>query len=440
MTTTWGRVMRSLLTGLIALVSAAAAYGADDTVSFSRDVRPILSSHCFKCHGFDATTREADLRLDTKESLFARHNDVHPFVPGDVVRSEAFRRIVSDDPDERMPPPSAKKDLKPAEIEILRKWIEQGAPWESHWAFSPPKKSPAPLAADDSWSRTPIDRFILEKLRAAGLSPSPEADRYTLIRRVSLDLTGLPPTPEEAEAFVRDTAPDAYERLVDRLLQSEAYGERWARRWLDLARYADTNGYEKDRPRTIWPYRDWVVKALNDNMPFDEFTIKQLAGDMLPDATEADRIATGFHRNTMLNEEGGIDPLEFRFHAMTDRVATTGITWLGLTTGCAQCHSHKYDPISHTEYYGLMAFLNNADEVELPLFGGREPRQFKLVDSGNVADRVRKLASLWPVPRRKRGPNRMGRRSRRMTLRGRRPGIWRRLRFRRGSPSSGNAS
>src|SRR5205085_3800500 len=203
------------------------------------------------------------------------------------------------------------------------------------------------------------------RLPAAGLNPGLEADRYTPIRRLSLDLIGLPPTPAEADAFVHDQSPDAYERLVDRLLASPHYGERWARRWLDLARYADTNGYEKDRARPIWPYRDWVIRALNDDMPFDRFTVEQLAGDLLPNATQDQKVATGFHRNTMLNEEGGIDPLEFRFHAMTDRVATTGTTWLGLTIGCAQCHTHKYDPISQKDYYRLFAFLNNADEPEL---------------------------------------------------------------------------
>ena len=229
----------------------------------------------------------------------------------------------------------------------------------------PPRQAPLPAVKQKDWPRNPIDHFILARLEAEGLKPSPPADRAALVRRLYLDLIGFPPTPEEADAFVNDTAPDAYEKLVDRLLASPHYGERWARRWLDLARYADTNGYEKDRPRSIWPYRDWVIAALNADMPFDQFTVEQLAGDMLPGATLEQRIATGFHRNTMLNEEGGIDPLEFRFHAMTDRVATTGTTWLGLTIGCAQCHTHKFDPISHREYYQFMAFLNNADEPEI---------------------------------------------------------------------------
>ena len=208
-------------------------------------------------------------------------------------------------------------------------------------------------------------RQVLARLEAEGLEPSPEADRYTLVRRVYLDLIGLPPTPSEADGFVHDADPRAYERLVDRLLQSKHYGERWARRWLDLARYSDTNGYEKDRERSIWPYRDWVIRALNDDMPFDQFTLEQIAGDMLPNPTQDQLVATGFHRNTMLNEEGGIDPLEYRFYAMVDRVATTGTVWLGLSTGCAQCHTHKYDPITHTDYYRLMALLNNADEPDM---------------------------------------------------------------------------
>jgi hypothetical protein len=383
------------------LLPASLLQAEEAPVSFSRDVRPILSNRCFKCHGFDPATREADLRLDTKEGLFNDHEGHRPFVAGRADQSEALRRILSDDPDERMPPPSAKKDLSQREIAILKKWVEQGTPWEPHWSFVAPTRPKVPEVDGDTWSRTPIDHFIFARLRDAGLTPSPEADRDTLIRRVSLDLTGLPPTPEEAEAFVNDRSPDAYDKLVERLLNSPAYGERWARRWLDLARYADTNGYEKDRPRNIWPWRDWVVKALNDNMPFDQFTIKQIAGDMLPNATEDDLIATGFHRNTMLNEEGGIDPLEFRYHAMTDRVATTGTTWLGLTTGCAQCHDHKYDPISHREYFGLMAFLNNADELELPL-GQSESQETPSQSPSKTAELVKSLAAQWPVPKKDR--------------------------------------
>ena len=243
----------------------------------------------------------------------------------------------------------------------------QGAEYKIHWAFVVPKQVNLPSVKQTDWPKNPIDQFVLARLESEGLKPSPEADRFTLIRRLYLDLIGLPPTPEESDAFFNDRSPDAYERLVDRLLANPHYGERWARRWLDLARYADTNGFEKDRARSIWPYRDWVISALNADMPFDQFTIKQMAGDMLPNATLDDRIATGFHRNTMLNEEGGIDPLEYRFRAAVDRTNTTGTTWLGLTVGCAQCHTHKFDPIKQSEYYSLMAFVNNADEPDLEI-------------------------------------------------------------------------
>lgn len=369
---------------------------AGEVIDFNRDVRPILSANCFKCHGPDPETRAVELRLDTREGLFADRGGYAAFVPNDVEASEALRRMASDDEFEQMPPPDAKMSLSPREIAVIRAWVEQGANWEPHWAFVAPARHDPPPVSDVVWPRNPIDRFVLARLEADGFEPSDEADSYALVRRLSLDLIGLPPTPEQADAFVNDSSPDAYERLVDRLLASPHYGERWARRWLDLARYADTNGYEKDRPRTIWPYRDWVVDAINAGMPFDEFTVRQLAGDLLPGATLDDRIATGFHRNTMLNEEGGIDPLEFRYHAMADRVATTGTTWLGLTTGCAQCHDHKYDPISHREYFGLMAFLNNADEPELPL---PDPaREAAYARDLAEADRLlAELPSRWPA-------------------------------------------
>jgi hypothetical protein len=266
-----------------------------------------------------------------------------------------------------MPPPSAKNPLTTAEKEILKQWIAQGAPYKPHWGFVKPVRPSLPTVQDTGWPRNEIDHFILARLEKEGLKPSERADKYTLARRLYLDLIGLPPTPEQADAFVNDHSPNAYERLVDDLLASPHYGERWARRWLDLARYADTNGYEKDRPRSMWPYRDWVIKAFNTDMPFDEFTIEQIAGDMLPRATTDQIIATGFHRNTMLNEEGGIDPLEYRFYSMVDRVHVTATTWLGLTMACAQCHTHKYDPIQHSEYYSFMALLNNADEPTVPV-------------------------------------------------------------------------
>jgi hypothetical protein len=347
-------------------IESSDSKAAANDVDFNRDVVPILSANCFKCHGPDPEQRKAGLRLDHRDQAVKPVDSGEtPIVPGKPDKSELVRRIFSNDTSERMPPPESKKELTQAQKETLRRWIAAGAVYEPHWSFVAPKQSPLPTVNRKSWPKNPIDYFVLSRLEAAGLRPSPEADRYTLVRRVSLDLIGLPPTPAEADAFVHDTAPDAYERLVDRLLASPHYGERWARRWLDLARYSDTNGYEKDRPRSMWPYRDWVINALNSDMPFDEFTVEQLAGDLLPHATPDQKIATGFHRNTMLNEEGGIDPLEYRFYSLVDRNATTGATWLGLTVGCAQCHTHKFDPLTQTEYYRLMAFLNNADEPQM---------------------------------------------------------------------------
>ncbi len=354
------------LAGMVGVITSAAGYVPAAGPDFTRDVRPILSEHCFKCHGPDDAARQANLRLDIRQSAMARSESGNvPIVPGKPNSSEVVRRIFSKDADALMPPPAANKPLTEAKKRILRDWIASGAEYKTHWAFLPPREAPVPSVRRTDWPRNPIDRFVLARLESAGMAPSPEADKYALVRRVYLDLIGLPPTPAQADAFAQDPSPDAYDRLVDRLLASPHYGERWARRWLDLARYADTNGYEKDRPRSIWPYRDWVIGAKNADMPFDEFTIKQIAGDMLPGATVADRVATGFHRNTMLNEEGGIDPLEFRYYAMVDRVATTGVVWLGLTVGCAQCHTHKFDPLPQRDYYRLMAFLNNADEIEI---------------------------------------------------------------------------
>ncbi len=327
-------------------------------VDFNRDVRPVLAQQCFTCHGMDEHARKGKLRLDLSESAHgAGKSGEIAIVPGKPDASEVIKRILSTDEDEVMPPPHTKKVLTDKDKATLKAWIAEGAKYEVHWAYTPPKPSSDPKAS--------IDHFIRERLANESLKPSPEADAYTLVRRVYLDLTGLPPTLAEADAFIKSQSgqsSQAYERLVDSLLASKQYGERWARRWLDLARYADTNGFEKDRPRQIWPYRDWVVKALNDDMPFDQFSIKQIAGDMLPNVTPDDLIATGFHRNTMLNEEGGIDPNEYRFYAMVDRVGVTGTTWMGLTLNCCQCHTHKYDPILHTDYYSVMALLNNADE------------------------------------------------------------------------------
>ena len=282
-------------------------------------------------------------------------------VKGDPEESEAIRRITSDDPNEVMPPRKSGKTLKPQDIETLTRWVKQGAPYARHWAYVKPTRPPLPEVKDASWPRNPIDRFLLARLEREGLKPSPEADRATLVRRLALDLTGLPPTPEDVDRFVADTRPDAYERLVDRLLKSPAYGEHWARMWLDLARYADSAGYADDPPRTIWAYRDYVIKSFNANKPFDRFTIEQIAGDLLPEPTNEQLIATAFHRNTLTNNEGGTNDEEFRNVAVVDRVNTTMAVWMGTTIACAQCHDHKYDPITQEEYFRFFAVLNNCE-------------------------------------------------------------------------------
>ncbi|MDA1039059.1 MAG: PSD1 and planctomycete cytochrome C domain-containing protein [Planctomycetota bacterium] len=381
---------------IVTVATSAPAAGPD----FAREVRPVLSNRCFKCHGPDEEHQEAGLRLDLREAAIAElDSGTRAIVPGHPDDSEVIARITSTDPDLVMPPPHTKVSLSDGEKRILTEWIAAGAEYAPHWAFVRPAKPTVPPVASppSGWASNPIDAFVLARLEQENLAPSPAADKATLCRRVYLDLVGLPPSPAELDAFLADHSPDAYERLVDRLLASPRYGERWARRWLDLARYADTNGYEKDRPREIWPYRDWVIRALNDDMPFDQFTIRQIAGDLLPDARVDDVIATGFHRNTMLNEEGGIDPLEFRYLAMVDRVGTTGTTWLGLTTACAQCHTHKFDPITHTDYFALMALLNNADEPEW-LIPGAELDARRAAVTKKIEEAWKALPTKWPLP------------------------------------------
>ncbi len=354
------------LTTLIVFLAAVGNISAavPEKVRFNRDVRPILSNNCLLCHGPDEKHREADLRLDEREGALADLGGHAAIVPGKPDASELIKRITSHDDDERMPPPASKKPRLTAEqIGILRRWIEQGAEYEGHWSFLPLARVELPAVNDQNWVQNPIDRFILARLEAEGMSPSREAARDVLIRRVSLDLTGLLPTPEEVAAFVSDPDPRAYETLVDRLLASPHFGERWGRHWLDQSRYADSNGYTIDSERTMWPFRDWVIKAVNDDMPFDQFTIEQLAGDLLPNPTKNQLIATAFHRNTLINEEGGTDREQFRHEAVVDRVNTTGVVWLGLTVGCAQCHTHKFDPISHREYYELFAFMNHGADI-----------------------------------------------------------------------------
>ena len=362
----------------LAVLTAAVSVAMAGEPDFGTDVRPILAKHCVTCHGPDPDAREAGLRLDTQTGSRADLGGYHPVVPGKPDESEMIARVSSDDADVRMPPADKHPPLSKAEIQTLRDWIAAGGDYESHWAFTTPDEIAVPTLPNDTWSNNAIDRFVLKRMREANLQPAPEASKTSLIRRVYLDLAGVTPSPEDVDRFLSDERPNAYRRLIDRLIASPDYAERFTRPWLDLARYSDTNGYEKDRERTIWPYRDWVIQAIARDMPFDQFTVEQLAGDMLPGATQGQRIATGFHRNTMLNEEGGIDPLEYRFYAMVDRVATTGTVWMGLTTGCAQCHTHKYDPITHTDYYSLMALMNNADEPEIDADSAAVTQQRKL--------------------------------------------------------------
>ncbi|MBN9117573.1 MAG: PSD1 domain-containing protein, partial [Planctomycetes bacterium] len=332
-------------------------------VDFARDVLPILSDACFKCHGPDAQARKGDLRLDTKGDALAKDG---PIVPGRSADSRLVERITSGDADLVMPPPKANKKLKPEQVAVLKKWIDQGAPWGQHWSFVAPVRPAAPAVRNPKFEvRNEIDRFVLARLERDGLSPSPRADKERLLRRVTLDLTGLPPTPEEVDAFLKDDAPAAYEKVVDRLLASPRFGERMAWDWLDAARYADSNGYQGDGERTMWPWRDWVVTAYNANRPFDEFTVWQLAGDLLPGPTREQQLATAFNRNHMINGEGGRIAEENRVEYVFDQTETTATVWLGLTVGCARCHDHKFDPVSQKDYYQLFAYFN-----QTPVTGG----------------------------------------------------------------------
>jgi hypothetical protein len=344
----------------VAWLPIGVAWAGEGAVDFGRDVLPILSENCLLCHGPDPETRQADLRLDLRESALRTVDPI--IVPGNSDESELLRRIESDFGEERMPPPRSGKRLTDREIEILRRWIDEGASWGVHWAFEPPKRVDPPLPRDRGWVWNPIDRFILTRLEETGLAPSPEADRETLIRRLSLGLIGLPPSLEEVDAFRNDDDPLAYERLVDRLLASPHHGELMAQEWLDAARYADTNGYQNDFARTMWPWRDWVISALNRNQPYDRFLFEQIAGDLIPGATLEQRVATGFLRNNRTVTEAGSIDEEWRIENAVDRVETTATVFLGLTMGCARCHDHKYDPISQSEFYQFMAFFNSVHE------------------------------------------------------------------------------
>ncbi|MBA4067228.1 MAG: hypothetical protein C0501_26680 [Isosphaera sp.] len=400
--------MPTRLSALAILLLPAAAPAADP-VDYGRDIRPILSNSCFKCHG--PATQKAKLRLDDRQAAI----DKGAIVPGKPAESELLTRVLLPDTDEgRMPPADVGHHLTPDQTAKLKAWIEQGAAYAPHWAFVAPARPAVPADKARPFDTVhPVDAFVRARLAAAGLKPSPEADRPTLIRRVTLDLTGLLPTPKEVDDFVRDESRDAYAKVVDRLLASPHYGERQARHWLDLARYADSNGYTIDGPRQIWPYRDWVIKALNDDLPFDRFTAEQLAGDLLwaregerlggsgwaglaarvrHHGSVASRVATGFHRNTSFNEEGGTDAEQFRVERTVDRASTTAAVWLGLTAGCAQCHDHKFDPVSQKDYFRLYAFFDSCDEPTLPI-GGPPDLEEKIAELNRQAAAARRAGN-----------------------------------------------
>lgn len=375
----------------------AVRQSAAQEIDFNRDIRPLLSENCFYCHGQDGNKRQAGLRLDVREDAI----DGGAIVPSDLDASLLIERIDTDDVDMMMPPIDSNRHLTADQKALLRQWIAEGAQYSEHWAFVKPERPEEPAVRNEAWVRNPIDRFVLAKLERQGLEPSPEADRETLIRRLSIDLIGLPPTPEEVKAFVSDTDPKAYEKVVERLLASPHYGERMALPWLDAARYADSNGFQQDGDTWQWIWRDWVVDALNKDMPFDQFTIWQLAGDLLPDATESQKIASAFNRNHMLNGEGGAIAEEQRFVNLFDRIDTTATTWLGLTVACAQCHDHKYDPITMRDYYQLMDAFNRVPETGTPQFFSKRirvgrpllelPTEENLAKIKEFEDRINKL-------------------------------------------------
>ncbi len=368
-------------------------------VEFQRDVQPILAEHCLHCHGVDSETRFGGLRLDLRETALAGGESGQPaIVPGKPEESELLNRIHSTDDSTVMPPPKEKKPLSEAQKSVLSQWIREGAPYEAHWAFTTPQKSQLPSSSDAH----PIDAFVEDRLRREGLTLSPPADNATLCRRLYLDITGLPPSPADLEAFEAD----GFEATVEKLLASERYGEKWARHWLDVARYSDTNGYEKDLQREQWSWRDWVIRAINSDMPYDQFLIEQLAGDLLPNATQDQMIATGFLRNSMINEEGAIVPEQFRMVEMFDRMDCIGKAVLGLSTQCAQCHTHKFDPIAHSEYYGMFAFLNNSFEAQSWVYTQEQIQQI-----ADIRQQIRQAEAEHPriTPECRTGPAGMGR-------------------------------
>jgi hypothetical protein len=398
----------ALILGVVSLYGMLAAQHASRKIDFTRDVQPILSDNCYACHGPDESKRQAGVRLDTKDGTFAKGPNGPILVPGDAAASRLFVRVSHAKPAMRMPPAASGKTLTDVQIATLKLWIEQGAPWATHWSYSPAKRPQLPTVKKDTWVRNPIDRFILARLEAEGLAPQAEAPRSTLIRRLAFDLTGLPPAPADVEAFLADKRPDAYERLVDKYLASPQYGERMTMMWLDLARYADTHGYHIDSHRDMHNWREWVINSFNRNQRFDEFTQWQIAGDLLPKPNREQLLATGFHRNHMINFEGGAIPEEYQTEYVVDRVETTSNVWMGMTMGCARCHDHKYDPIKQKEFYEFFAFFNNIDEKGLDGRRGnaepllrlstpeQEARYQKLVDDIDVYEALTHERTIAP--------------------------------------------
>ena len=445
---------RLLILSAVPLMLRVVVASAAEKVDFNYDIRPLISSKCYHCHGPDEKARKAKLRLDMRDDAIKEHESGVTIVPGDAQKSELIHRITTKDRDEVMPPPKEEHALSAHEIDLFRRWINEGAEYKPHWSFVKPVRPRVPEinAAGKNLVRYPIDAFVLTKMALYDLKPSPEADRYTLIRRVSLDLTGLPPTPEETDAFVNDASADAYEKVVDRLLASPAYGERWAKMWLDLARYADSSGYGSDFVRlNVWPYRDWVINAFNRNLPFDQFTVEQIAGDLLPNPTTEQLVATEFNRNTMTNFEGGTIPEEFRVAAVKDRLSTTGEVWMGLTIGCAQCHSHKFDPISQTDYYRFFGVFNQSEDAnrrdDEPTMALPTPEQtaktaqlkeeIAAIEKSNSRRRHRRNSKRKRRLGKRRRPKRsIGSRSRRLRSRPKARRLLRRCRMVRSSPTA----
>lgn len=432
-----------LLAGVLAtcpsLSCAEETTTAQPTTDYLRDIKPLLKRACYRCHG--AAKQTSGLRLDTARAALIGGDSGEAVVPGESAESLLYLVVSGSEDYEQMPPEGEGERLKPDEVALIKRWIDGGAKFpeqetpddsagSDHWSFQKPVRPEVSTTKDSAWIRNEIDAFVLARLEENQIAPSPEADRITLIRRLTFDLLGLPPTPEEVQQFLADTSPNAYEKLVDRLLSSPHYGERWGRHWLDAARYADSNGYTIDGSRNMWHYRDWVINALNADMPFDQFTIQQLAGDMLPEATREQMIATGFHRNTLINEEGGTDQEQFRIDAVADRLHTTGAVWLGLTLECARCHTHKYDPITQREYYEMFAFFDADDDYDLnfPPPADKAAEFQKKLDkfNGEIAELDKKIAEAYGTPAEENGELKklINNRTRKMRAKPKSPAGW----------------